>query len=188
MLRRSVERDVTEFCGWDRLLRIVEKMGGLKAPYPPEMLQALVAALFETGGRISEVLKLKRRNFDLKTEPGFAIVKAMPVLKRKPGTATDRTFPINCKDPLWPYLERWIKQCKPDEPLFRISRSKVWGLLREVDRSVYPHWFRAQRASQLAFEKGLDVGDLSEFFAWKHFPTALRYSHRGYRGLAERMR
>jgi len=188
MERHSVERDVKEFCGWDRLSEIVEKIGELETPYPSKMLQALIATLFETGGRVSEVLKLRRGNFDLGSDSSLAIVKAMPVLKRKPETSTDRTIPIKRSDPLWPYIEAWLEDKKPDDILFDISRSKVWGLLKEIDEELYPHWFRAQRASQLAFEYGWDASRLSEFFAWKHFPTALKYARRGYKGLAEEMK
>lgn len=185
----SVERDVTEFCGWDKLLEIVKRAEKVRfKAYPEGILPALVAALFETGGRISEVLGLKRKNFDLDMESDFVIVKNMLLVKRKKGSITSRTFPIKRGDPLWPILESWIKPHKPDDLLFNLSRSKAFVMIRGLGRGLYPHWFRAQRASQLALEYGWDVSDLSEFFAWKHFPTALRYAHRGYKGLAERMR
>lgn len=193
----SVERDITEFCGWDRLLEIADKAGKIKSRvYSSEFLQALVAALFETGGRVSEVLSLKPENFDLGPDPDFVIVKGMLVLKRKKkgkapilGSGIPfRSFPIKRTDPLWPYLERWIKKCKPGERLFPISRSKTFLLVRGLGKDLYPHWFRSQRASQLAFDYGWGVGQLMEFFAWTHMGTALKYTHHGWKGLAEAMR
>jgi len=188
--RHSVERDVTGFCGWPKLLEIVEKAGKIGSRvYSGEFLQALIATLFETGGRISEVLKLKPENFDLEASKEFAIAK-MPLVKRKKGTTTPtiRTIPIKRNDPLWPFLERWVKRHKQGERLFQVSRSKAFLLIRSMGRELYPHWFRAQRASQLALEYGWDAGKLSEYFSWKHFPTALRYARLGWKGLAESMK
>lgn len=82
-------------------------------------------------------------------------------------------------------MERWVKS--REGTLFEISRSKVWSLFQSVDEDLYPHWFRAQRACQLAVEYGWDASDLSEFFEWKHWPTALRYASKGYKKLAEMM-
>jgi hypothetical protein len=105
----------------------------------------------------------------------------MPIVKRREiGT---RTFPISKSDPLYPYMEKWILKHRDDELLFPITRTYAFMLIRKLQKNLYPHWFRAQRASQLAFEKGFDVNDLVEFFGWKHFPTALRYARRGYKGL-----
>lgn len=186
----SVERDVTEFCGWPKLLGIVDRAGGVKSKvYSGEFLQALVAALFETGGRVREVLKLRPENFDLRSDPNFIIVKGMPVVKRKKGSPTPRarTFPIKRSDPLWPVLEKWIRRHKQGELLFPISRSKAFLLIRGLGRELYPHWFRSQRASQLAFDHGLEVGELMAFFCWTDLKTALRYTHYGYKGLAKKM-
>lgn len=178
------------------MLDIVDKAGGIKSIiYSGEFLQALVAALFETGGRISEVLQLRSSHFDLVTDPNFVVVKGMPLVKRKKkrgghqssGVPT-RTFPIKRTDPLWPFLERWVKKYKPNELLFPLSRTKAYLLVRELGKDLYPHWFRSQRASQLAFDYGWDIPALMEFFAWTHIKTAMRYAHHGFKGLAKKMR
>ena len=49
--KRSVDI-IENFCGWDYLLKIVYKCHLNRN-------KALISALFETGGRVSEVLKLK---------------------------------------------------------------------------------------------------------------------------------
>ena len=193
MARRSVQ-EIESFCGWDYLLNLVDKCGWLRD-------KALISTLFETGGRVSEVLKLKAENFEVKDK--FIIVKGMPVLKRyrKTGeyvnedgktkwitkkTMGYRTFPIPLKEPLVPYMIEWLDYVKNGQ-LFRISRVQVYRILRKIDSDIYPHWFRAQRASQLALEYGFDVHDLVEFFDWRDLKTAIHYSRKGWRGLAAKM-
>ena len=192
--KRSVEI-VESFCGWDYLLRLVEKC-------KQERDKALISALFETGGRISEVLQLKKDNFVV--QKPYLIVKAMPVLKRykKVGEYTDRhgrrrwkterknayrTFPIHMSEPLCEPFLRHIKECGSDL-LFRISRIQAYRIVRSLDENIFPHWFRAQRASQLALEYGFDVHDLIDFFNWKSLQTATHYSHMGWKGLANKMK
>lgn len=53
---------------------------------------------------------------------------------------------------------------------------------------MWPHWFRAQRASQLVADYGFEVMDLVDFFRWEKSDVALTYARRGWRGLASKMR
>jgi site-specific recombinase XerD len=192
--KRSVEI-VESFCGWDYLLELAEKC-------KLERDRALISALFETGGRVSEVLKLRKDNFVVQ-EP-YVIVKAMPVLKRykKVGEYIDkearkrwqtekkkahRTFPIHMKEPLCASVLEHVERIKSDN-LFQMSRIHVYRIVRALDNAVFPHWFRAQRASQLALEYGFDVHDLIDFFNWKSLQTAIHYSHMGWKGLANKMK
>jgi len=191
--KRSVEI-VESFCGWERLLELVEKC-------EQERDRALISALFETGGRVSEVLQLKKDNFVV--QKPYLIVKAMPVLKRykKVGETLDekgkkrwiterkkgyRTFPIHMKEPLCPTLIDYVRNIKSDR-LFDISRIQVYRIIRKLDDNIFPHWFRAQRASQLALEYGFSVHDLIDFFSWKSLRTAIHYSRMGWKGLATKM-
>jgi len=192
--KRSVE-EIESFCGWDYLLKLVKKC-------EQERDRALISALFETGGRVSEVLMLKKDNFIVQ-EP-YLVVKAMPVIKRykKIQEYTDikgrkrwetekkkatRTFPIHLKEPLCVFLLEYIKKLGTDR-LFNISRIQVYRLIRELDSNIFPHWFRAQRASQLALEYGFDIHDLIDFFNWKNIQIATHYSHMGWKGLANKMK
>jgi site-specific recombinase XerD len=192
--KRSVEV-VESFCGWDFLLKLLQKC-------EQERDRALISALFETGGRVSEVLQLKKDNFVVQ-EP-YVVVKAMPVLKRynKVGEFIDRngrkrwktagkkayrTFPIHIKEPLCSPLLKYV-EARRTERLFSIGRFQVYRIVRDLDDDVFPHWFRAQRASQLALEYGFDVHDLIDFFNWKSLQTATHYSHMGWKGLANKMK
>jgi len=192
--KRSVEI-VESFCGWDYLIKLVKKCRR-------EVDKALISALFETGGRVSEVLMLRKDNFIV--QKPFLVVKAMPVLKRysKIGEYVDengrvrwrtkkkiayRTFPIHMEEPLCPPLLEYINKIREGR-LFHIGRTQVYRIVRNLDENIFPHWFRAQRASQLALEYGFDIHDLIDFFNWKSLQTATHYSRMGWKGLANKMR
>jgi len=164
--------------------------------------QALIAALFETGGRVSEVVQLRLRNFQVEEEA--VIVTGMRVLKRfekvkeyedetgrvrwvtKPVYETRGRFPILVKEPLVPYLLSWLEESEdylfPSSAEHRnhISRSWAYKIVRRVGdrlgRHIWPHYFRSQRASQLVQDYGFDLHQLLRFFNWKNIPTALRYA------------
>lgn len=192
--KRSVEM-VESFCGWDYLLKLVEKCRC-------ERDRALISALFETGGRVSEVLQLRKDNFVVQNP--FLVVKAMPVLKRykKIGEYKDkdgktrwrtegkiayRTFPIHMKEPLCKPLLDYIIKIEEGK-LFNIGRIQAYRIVRRLDKNIFPHWFRAQRASQLALEYGFNIHELIDFFNWKSLQTATHYSRMGWKGLANKMK
>ncbi|MBT0159099.1 phage integrase family protein [Candidatus Bathyarchaeota archaeon A05DMB-2] len=95
--------DLPEFCGWKTLLRLVDECGdteyykenvflrGKFAKLPRWKVEelrlklilrdkGLVATAFETGGRISEVLGLRKSMFTVKEDR--IIIRDMPVVKR----------------------------------------------------------------------------------------------------------
>jgi hypothetical protein len=59
----------------------------------------------------------------------------------------------------------------------------------EINKCIHLwlHWFRSQRASQLVSDYGFSVMELIGWFSWESYDTALRYSKRGWRGLADKM-
>lgn len=192
----SVDQDVKEFCGWKKLMEIINRAKQRRD-------QALIATIFLTGGRISEVLLLTKGIFDLSNRD-VIIVKSMRILKRyeKIGERVVngkkkwitrlkkdyRTFPIVRKEPPVPILEDWLERIKrKDQVLFTISRVQAFLIIRGLGKELYPHWFRAQRACQLAFQYGFDLHDLMDFFAWKDIKIALHYSKLGWKGLAKKM-
>mgnify|MGYP001143080711 CR=1 FL=1 len=194
-----VDVDVKEFCGWDEIKRILHR-----AKEGEE--RALIAALFLTGGRISEVLRLVKENFDL-SRPDVVLVKGMHVSKRfkKVGeywamvdgkkkkrwktekVAEDRTFPIMRYEPPVPILLNWLKGIPSGGKLFQMSRVQAFLTIRSLGPDLYPHWFRAQRASQLASEYDFDLHQLMDYFHWKDIHIAMHYSRLGWKGMAKQM-
>jgi integrase len=199
--RHSVERDVEEFVGWQTL----QKMMGLASH---QRDGAFAATCFETGGRVSEVRMLHRENFVL-DNPKVLLVTKMRVLKRFHREQDEegerkvvkdvgyrKTFPIRRDDPLAQPLLEWVENKsgflflgRGGEPY--ISRAYAYRICRQLGQAVglwiYPHWFRAQRASQLHSQYDFDAIDLKEYFAWKDDKTAMRYAKLGWRGLADKM-
>jgi hypothetical protein len=235
---RSVDRDIDAFCGWPFLEDLI---GTASTAF----LQALIGALFETGGRISEVLSLQRWNIDLGLHPEVAVVKNMQLLKRfkavakttkwkcvghcnkrwnkKPSlyeyqihniqeyegwiteTVKDhRTFPIRLDEPLAAPFIDWVKKFRnPNARLFKIRRSAAYVRIKKVGQNLnkpipfssihssqlFDHFFRAQRACQLAFDYGFTDTDLDRFFGWKERRPRMskKYASLGWIGLARKM-
>jgi hypothetical protein len=174
MKKRGVDKDVFGFCGWDYLRLLVGVCGD-------SFDKALISGLFETGGRISEVLKLRFDNFHFGkfSDPRIVVVEMTVSKRRRPEM---RVFPIRSDEPLAPYLLSYVKSVKG--LLFPISRVTAFLTIRSVGErlarrgvhpdfsaikssQLYPHWFRAQRASQLRADYGFDEYDLKDFFHWR---------------------
>lgn len=77
---------------------------------------------------------------------------------------------------------------KSGEPLSR--NWGYWVVSKAGDRvgmELYPHWLRAQRASQLAVDYDLKEATLLEWFQWEKWETAKKYCKAGVAGMAKRM-
>lgn len=103
-----------------------------------------------------------------------------------------RSFPISKNTPLSPILMDYVRpKLGSDEYLFRgVFYSNVYTLCRRLSEElgvvVRPHWFRAQRASQLAAEVGADRDELKAYFSWRSDEDAERYAKMGIKGLLRR--
>jgi len=209
--RKSVEDDVESFCGWDLLLKIVKECENtryLVSPrWPAEKAdeywerlirrdQALIATMFETGGRVIEVLKLRKQNFEFGEK--WIRIKGMSVMKRfkrdkqtgetKPILTTRGKFSIPLDEPLVPYMVEWVKD--QDDYIFPspkldkdyLSTVRAYQIVNSLGERLepkvhlYDHWFRAQRACQLAEDLNFTLLELMDFFGWKDIKTALRYA------------
>jgi integrase len=133
-----------------------------------DWLKALIAFLYLYGCRISEALKLQRRNVWIEDE---YLVAQIGVLKRRSGkgpyenvphlihVSTDAPF---VKDVIIPYLER-IRD--PDAKLFPRTRQLVWTRLKELNPLVSPHVFRHDRLMKLALA-GASEAQLMDWAGW----------------------
>ena len=229
---RASVKTVLRFVGWGTLMDMVNEC--MNTPYKvspawePESSyaeehrakltrrdQALIATLFLTGGRVSEVISLRKNNFNLHASPYAIEVTDMlreksfrkidevelPNGKKRWITekimATRRDFPILKNEALVPYLTSWLDHV--DDYLFpspkgsrdHLTRIRVYQIVKDlgkrVGETIWPHWFRSQRASQLASEYGFDLHALIDFFDWKDVETALTYSRLGSKKLTAMM-
>ncbi|MBS7616231.1 site-specific integrase [Candidatus Bathyarchaeota archaeon] len=151
--RLSVKDFVEEFCGWQPLCELINHAESGRN-------RAFLACLFLTGGRVGEVLSLRKENFELRRRERVLIVRGMPLLKRYKKTAeqvdvsgkkhwvtekvqaTRKPFPILLREPLTPILLAWIEQSKDllfpspykhGEPL---SRFWAYHFIRSLDKTL----------------------------------------------------
>jgi len=188
--RGSILRDVNQFCGWELLQKIIQECNNTNYYRMGDSLRkrdkALIATLFETGGRISEVLALRTSNFRI--SPERTLVTGMIVVKNKTPT-TRGTFSVKRFEPLYSIMVDWIKS--RNGLLFDITPTRAYQIVSKIgDRlgiHLYDHWFRAQRASQLADEYDFTLHELLQWFSWKDYRTALRYAKLAWRKLDKKM-
>lgn len=149
--------------------------------------KALVAAVFLTGGYVKTVLTLRRRNFDFEDEEAERknafCVKDMRVARYrakrgKPRWVT-RTFEIFYDDPLVEYLVDWVNSLpKLDDYLFRVTRHRVWQIIRILGRrmnfSISPMDLRMQRMYYLVEKRGYTIYDLEKYFGMRVPPSIFR--------------
>jgi len=157
--RMNVEELVTEFCGWKPLTDLIS--------YAQEGRdQAFLTALFQTGGRVSEVLALMKRNFMIRSVEGVVVVTDMILLKRykKLSEYVDsegsrkweteklltkrKQFPIKIAEPLTPILLKWLDHYEnllfpSPYKLGPLSRWWAYKLVRHLDK-VIPEKLRTQ--------------------------------------------
>lgn len=126
----------------------------------PERDKALMALLFLTAGRISEVLSLTKEQFDVEADQNFVIIRNMILVKRlktrKGKPVKHRTAPIRDEVPL-PLKGNLSKFTKlvldyldlisePKEKLFKFKRHRAWQIVNYVT-GQWCHWFRSQAES-----------------------------------------
>lgn len=128
--RLSVTEHIEEFVGWSALMDL---FGLLTVP----IQRIFFAFMFQTGGRVSEVLQLKRGNFEVMPEEGIVKVNKMRLLKRYKKLdsyvdleglkrwhtqklyKTRKIFTIKVNEPLTPILIEHLNHVEqPDAYLF----------------------------------------------------------------------
>jgi len=149
LYKMSVKEFIFEFCGWTAIQELIN--------HPFNYLQrnkAFLSALFLTGGRVTEVLSLKKEYFkagvDSQGRPTIIVTGMMlekhyrKISDRYKGEdgkwhyetqkvlATRKPFVIKLAEPLAEILWNWIKDCQ-DEYLFKSPHrhSKVGHLTRK---------------------------------------------------------
>ncbi|MEM4454430.1 MAG: hypothetical protein QXT28_06960 [Thermofilaceae archaeon] len=100
-----------------------------------------------------------------------------------------RTFYFRRDEPLVPYLLDWLEIAlsRNMDRLLEGDYGYWYWFLRQLDpmrekygarvswRWIYPHWFRAQRASQLAVDYGLDLHEIADWGSWKSLEVVREY-------------
>jgi len=86
----------------------------------------------------------------------------------------------------WAYVDLILKQwqrTKPGEPVwggvFHKRKEYVWKMLKEIDPTIYPHYFRFNRASKMVEDQRTNPQVLLSWFGWKRLQTAYHYLELG---------
>lgn len=122
--------------------------------------RALMALLFLTAGRISEVLSLTKEQFDFEADRNFVVIRNMILVKRlktrKGKPVRHRTAPIRdevplpLRGPLSRFTDLVKKYLflirKPKEKLFKFKRHRAWQIVNYTTGN-WCHWFRSQAES-----------------------------------------
>ena len=118
--------------------------------------RALMSLLFMCVCRANEVLKLKRRQFDVASDPDFIIIKDFLVSKRKKATLQRRgqtlidiVLPKRKSARLYPFTDLVLEHLAVlrRERVFRFQdRTRVWQIVRGYT-GLWPHWFRSMALS-----------------------------------------
>jgi integrase/recombinase XerD len=135
----------------------------------------LVKTLFETGLRVSECLSLTPRKID--THEGHAVLYIRGKGKKDRMVALPDTLAYMLK------AYAYSKNLKLDERLWRISRQRVWQILKEIaekaglQKRVYPHLLRhsdaLERLRRTGNPKALQIhlGHASFFVTARYLST-----------------
>ena len=186
-IRLNVRDYSEEWVGYQPLLELIELAGE-----PRE--KAFLSTLFLTGGRVSEVLALRKNNFEVRRREQLLVVRNMPLLKRyrkieetrdehgrrkwitERLTKTRKPFPILVKEPLTPILLNWIEAISEEDGLlfpspYKIGKplSRFWAYytIRRLDMAVSPELRQKLGLNKPLIVEGVKVKD--NIHLWLHF-------------------
>lgn len=134
--------------------------------------KALVAFLYLTGARISEVVKSVMKA-DFNRVDRFLVVK-LKTLKNKRQPYRFIGLPMN--DPYTRIVMHYLMEAPEDQPLWNFSRQYAWKLLKQLGGDkVHPHIFRHTRLTHCAVFGDMHEFDLMRFAGWSSIKPAYTY-------------
>ena len=188
----------------DEVRRMLER-ADIVFPNKSLMVKCLIALLWLFGKRISEVLRLKRK--DLWFDEHFLYVR-FTILKKKGEYKAVKK--VTVRNPFVNYVIQYI-ECieQPEAWLFpgcsrpkivrvrarlkdgsmktyeyerlemgNMSRQQAYKILKRLNPACWPHLFRDSVATRFAYE-GATPYELQSWFDWAKLETANKYIRRG---------
>jgi len=98
------------------------------------------------------------------------------IVKRMAPEKLFRTTAIKMSDRFVPIIQSYVKSLDADDFLFEFNRRLLYQEVRSIDKELFLHWFRGQRASQLVAEEGFNAFQLQMFFSWESDTLAKTYA------------
>ena len=154
--------------------------------------KALIAFLYLSAARISEVVRrVRRSDLEIKQDEygKYLVINNMLCLKRQDTKNLKRNIGIKIgKDkPFLKILSRWTTQLDEEEVLFDISRQHAYRITRKCYDPGFCHYFRHLRLSHLASD-GMTSSDLRQITGWTDDKPAKYYVHLNWQDVARRMK
>lgn len=163
---------------------------------------ALLAALYLTGARISELLELRAEQFqkgEIKGEQ-FLSVKNIRTAKRREGKKEFRELYIHYRSEkeFVDILVGYVNTCWEKERPFAFSRQRADQIVKRntvgkidlpgLEKGLTCHYFRHMRNTDLLnIYPNVRIEDLQVFNGWKDLRAGAFYVHRSGRDVARKM-
>ena len=130
--------------------------------YDNQRDKALVATLYTTGARISEILQTKPNNYIQKEN---TLLIERPILKKRKKEWKPTQIP---KDAYSELIMQWVSMLPKKDKVFDINRKRAWQIITRMQWESYhiwPHLLRHMRNTELD-KLNLDVKERIIFMHW----------------------
>lgn len=135
-----------------------------------------VFLLFVCGARISEVLSLRKMDFDISRDK-MTLLITIPTEKSKQIHERGLDILIDVHKELILQLLDYVDKLESDEEkLFKFSRNRGWRIVKRFNPEYFPHLFRHYLASALSSE-GISQNGIMSVFGWTDLRTYNKYRH-----------
>lgn len=149
---------------------------------------ALLALMYLTGGRVSEIVKsIKRGDFRLGTKANMEVLTiTMPNEKSK--KVTSKTLPviISQDKPLVDIIMGYANSFQEDIPIFNITRQRAWQITTKYGYN--PHFMRHMRLTHLVTMYEFNERLLIRFAGWTDSRPASHYMELNVGDLVDKMK
>lgn len=142
-------------------------------------IKAIIAFLYKTGARISEVRAVKKKDFVINENEGFWAVQIPTLKQRKKFTRPFRILK-NVIDGLFvkvilPYINKFNN---PESLVFPHSSVYYWKCIKKANPNLYPHFFRHNLACALS--EDVDTIAMQQWFGWVGLDMPVVYTRKRY--------
>ncbi len=188
--KRAVLKQRLKVLGPDDILTVAEVQAMIDATDTTRD-RALIAALYETGVRVSELLNLNLEHVSRKEQNGGPEGYVLWFGKVKIASEAHRGFIYESTPVFQSWLNAHPDRNNPASPLFcnfgrggkRMSRKGAWNVVYRaakragIEKHVHPHTFRHSRTTHL-LQRGATEAEVAKLHGWKAgSPMLARYSH-----------